>query len=63
MEEAIKFAKEIIRKREAVYKTKSPRLKHDYNKSINRDMNDLIYYASKHNLSMQEIWDKAFDRN
>lgn len=62
MEKAVKFAKEIIRKREAYYKTKSPKLKRDYGKSIDRDMADLIYYAQQNHLDMQEIWNRAFDK-
>ncbi len=60
MECAVGFAKEIIRKREAVNATKSQKLKHDYNKSINADMNDLLFYVQCHRLDMSEIWNKAF---
>ena len=60
MDEAIRFAVEIIRKRDATDKTISPRLKRDYNKSINTDMEDLLFYAQCHKLDMNEIWNTAF---
>ena len=60
MEEAVKFALEIIRKREAAYETKSPKLRRDYNKSVSQDMKDLIYYAQCHKLDMVDIWNAAF---
>jgi hypothetical protein len=60
-DEAIRFAVEIIRKRDATTKTASPRLKHDYNKSINADMDDLLFYVQCHNLDMSEVWKKAFE--
>ena len=60
MEQAVRFAREIIRKRRATNKTKSNKLKRDYNKSISQDMKDLLFYVKCHNLDMQDVWDAAF---
>ena len=60
LDEAIRFAAEIIRKRDATDKTVSPRLKRDYNKSISSDMEDLLFYVKCHKLDMSEVWNKAF---
>ena len=60
MNEAVRFAKEIIRKRRALYKTKSETLRRDYEKSIQTDMADLLYYVRCHKLSMVEVWERAF---
>lgn len=60
---AVEFAKEIIRKRKAVIHSDSLTLKHDYNKSINSDMQDIIFYAQCHHLDMQQVWDKAFEES
>lgn len=61
MIEAVKFAREIIRKREASKKTKSEKLRRDYEKSIQRDQRDLVYYAQARGLDMRAIWEAAFD--
>ena len=60
MNEAVKFAKEIIRKRDAAYKTKSEKLRRDYEKSIQRDQRELVYYAKAKRLDMKEVWERAF---
>ena len=59
MNEAVRFAKEIIRKRLALYATQSETLRRDYEKSIKRDMNDLLFYARHHNIEMNEVWKQA----
>lgn len=60
MNEAVRFAREIIRKRRALYNTKSKKLKNDYEKSIQRDMDDLLFYVRCHNIEMSEVWKRAF---
>lgn len=62
-DQAVEFAKDIIRKRKAAIQSVSPKLKHDYNKSINSDMQDIIFYAQCHHLDMQQVWDKAFEES
>lgn len=62
MIEAVKFAREIIRKREASKKTKSEKLRRDYEKSIQRDQRDLVYYAQVRGLNMKAIWEAAFEK-
>lgn len=60
MNEAVKFAIEIIRKREALYNTKSEKLRRDYEKSIQTDMKDLLFYVRCHRLNMTDVWKMAF---
>ena len=59
MDEAVRFAREIIRKRLALYNTESKSLKRDYEKSIQRDMEDLLFYARHHKLEMNAVWRRA----
>lgn len=59
MDEAVRFAREIIRKRLALYNTESKSLKRDYEKSIQRDMKDLLFYARHHKLEMNAVWRRA----
>ena len=59
MNEAVRFAREIIRKRLALYNTESKSLKRDYEKSIQRDMKDLLFYARHHKLEMNAVWRRA----
>lgn len=63
MIEAVKFAREIICKREASQKTKSKKLRRDYEKSIQRDQRDLVYYAQARGLDMTAIWEAAFEKH
>lgn len=63
MIEAVKFAREIIRKREASKKTKSDLLRRDYEKSIQRDQKELIFYAKAKGLDMTAIWEAAFEKH
>ena len=59
MKQAVKFAKEIIRKQKAIEKTKSNMLKNDYQKSIKEDEKELVYYCNAKNLSLEKIWELA----
>lgn len=59
MNEAVRFAKEIIRKRKATYKTKSALLRRDYHKSISKDMKDLLFYCSEHGLNITSVMCEA----
>jgi len=59
MDEAVRFAREIIRKRLALYNTESKSLKRDYEKSIQRDMKDLLFYVRHHKLEMNAVWRRA----
>lgn len=63
MREAVSFAREIIRKREASKKTKSEKLRRDYEKSIQRDQKELIFYAKAKGLDMKAIWEAAFEKH
>lgn len=59
MNQAVKLAKEICRKITAVNKTKSETLKRDYNKSINNDIAELIYYCESLQIDIQEVFNKV----
>ena len=59
MTEAIKFAKEIMRKKDAVKRTNSIYLKRDYEKSIQEDIKELRFYCESKGLSMKEIVARA----
>lgn len=55
MDEAIKFMKEINRKRKAINSTKSDYLVNDYSKSVRRDIEDLKFYCRCHGISFAEV--------
>ena len=59
MTEAVKFAKEIMRKKDAVKRTQSEMLKRDYEKSIKDDVKELRYYCDSKGLNMKEIVARA----
>lgn len=55
MNKAIEFYSEILRKRQALQKSKSQNLKRDYAKSINRSMHELRQYCDFKNISVAEV--------
>ncbi len=59
MTEAVKFAKEIIRKKDAVKRTQSKYLKADYTKSIQKDVKELRQYCDAKGLNMKEVVARA----
>ena len=59
MKAATEIAKEILRKQEAIRKTKSTSLKIDYSKSIQRDENELLFYCRSRHLDVGEVFEKA----
>lgn len=56
MEQAVEFAKEILRKEKAITVTKSDKLKRDYRTSVHRDRGDLLYYCKCNGLSIKEVF-------
>lgn len=56
MERAVEFAKEILRKEEAIQETKSDSLKRDYRIAVHRDRGELIYYCHALGLSVREVY-------
>ena len=59
MKQAIDLAKEILRKENAIRRTKSGRLVWQYTRSINRDKNELIFYCRERGLDIEEVFKKA----
>ena len=59
MTEAVKFAKEIMRKKDAVKRTQSKYLKADYTKSIQKDVKELRQYCDAKGLNMKEVVARA----
>jgi len=59
MTEAVKFAKEIMRKKDAVKRTQSKCLKADYTKSIQKDVKELRQYCDAKGLNMKEVIARA----
>lgn len=59
MQKAIAFAKEILRKENAINITKSDKLKRDYRASLHKDRADLLYYCNCHNISVKEVFKAA----
>ena len=59
MTEAVKFAKEIMRKKDAVKRTQSKHLKADYTKSIQKDVKELRQYCDAKGLNMKEVVARA----
>jgi hypothetical protein len=59
VKQAIKFAAEIIRKKNAVLKTKSKSLKADYMKNVNDSEKELREYCRYKCLDYDEIMVKA----
>ena len=59
MTEAVRFAKEIMRKKDAVKRTQSKTLKKEWEKSISRDVKELRYYCDSKGLNMKEVVRRA----
>lgn len=59
MKAAIELAKEILRKEDAISRTKSGRLRWQYTRSINRDKTELQYYCRNRGLTISEVFKKA----
>ena len=59
MKAATELAKEILRKQEAIRKSRSDNLKRDYKKSIESDRNELLYYCRERHLDVGEVFEKA----
>ena len=59
MNKAVESAQEICRKVVACRKTQSELLKRDYEKSINNDYRELVYYCKALNISVYEVLKKA----
>ena len=59
MKQAIKFATDIIRKKNAAEKTKSRFLKKDYMKSVKESEKELREYCKYRNLDYDDIMSKA----
>lgn len=58
MKQAVKFAKEILRKQKAI-ETSSQKLKNDYSRSVKQDIRDLKYYCYRRNLNYEEVMKQA----
>ena len=59
MNNAIEFAKEIERKKQAIKQSTSDNLKRQYRKSVNRSIKELKYYCNLRGLSINEVWKEA----
>ena len=56
---AVIFAKEILQKKKAVLETSSYKLKKEYRKSIQEDLEELQYYCDAMGLSVSEVLRRA----
>ena len=56
MNRAVEFAREILRKENAINTTGNDSLKRDYRMSVHRDRGDLIYYCHCKGLSVKEVY-------
>lgn len=59
MKQALSFAKEILRKQEAISRSNRVTLKRDYYKSIKQDTKDLKYYCSIKGLDYRQVMEWA----
>lgn len=59
MNKAVEFAKEILRKEKAVQKSKSNKLKRDYNKGITSEKEELEFYCKCKGISVSEVYKMA----
>lgn len=59
MKNAVIFAKEILQKKKAVLETSSYKLKKEYRKSIQEDLEELQYYCDAMGLSVSEALRRA----
>lgn len=59
MKQAVKFAREILRKEQAIGNTNSNKLKRDYRTALHREREELAYYCQCKGLSAKEVYEKA----
>lgn len=59
MKQAVKFAREILRKEQAIGKSKSDKLKRDYRTALHREREELSYYCQCKGLSAKKVYEKA----
>ena len=58
---AITHAMEILRKEEAIRKTKSEKLKRDYSKNVKKSIKELKYYCKMNGLRFMDAMQKAVE--
>ena len=58
---AITHAMEILRKKEAIRKTKSEKLKRDYSKNVKKSIKELKYYCKINGLRFMDVMQKAVE--
>lgn len=58
---AITHAMEILRKKEAIRKTKSEKLKRDYSKNVKKSIKELKYYCKMNGLRFMDVMQKAVE--
>ena len=58
---AITHAMEILRKEEAIRKTKSEKLKRDYSKNVKKSIKELKYYCKINGLRFMDVMKKAVE--
>lgn len=58
---AINHAMEILRKEEAIRKTKSEKLKRDYSKNVKKSIKELKYYCKMNGLRFMDVMQKAVE--
>ena len=56
MKRAIEFAKEILRKEDAIRRTESPHLRQQYRRSIDKSKKELVFYCKCKNLDISEVF-------
>lgn len=59
MKQAVKFAKEILRKQAAIEASKSQKLRNDYSRSVKQDIRDLKYYCYMQHLNYNKVIKEA----
>ena len=62
MKQAIDFAKEILRKKQAIRESKSIRLCRDYQKSVDKSIKELRYYCKTTGLNYRLVMAEASKR-
>ena len=58
---AITHAMKILRKEEAIRKTKSEKLKRDYSKNVKKSIKELKYYCKMNGLRFMDVMQKAVE--
>lgn len=59
MKAATELAKRILEKENAIRKTKSQHLKNDFEKSLRRDKNELLFYCRSRGFTIDEVFEET----